>query len=138
MSNTDIAFLCGKEEATKKKRIKKSNVKHRHCFFCAIPTISLSQTNPRNLLLADPTKIPTAVVWWSGLVCCAILIISYLQELPANTPAGAPRYIVTMQNLNTKRIATIVIAMSFFVYLPVKSVISVYAIAPIPIPLEME
>lgn len=47
-------------------------------------------------------------------------------------------YIATKANLAQKSAAITVMTMSFFVYLPVKRVISTYAIAPTPIPLEME
>ena len=47
-------------------------------------------------------------------------------------------YMVTKMNLNRKRRAIIVMIMSFFLNLPVKRVMRTYAIAPIPIPFEME
>ena len=47
-------------------------------------------------------------------------------------------YIVTKANLRIKRIAIRVTIISFFVYLPVRSLMRTYAIAPIPIPFAIE
>lgn len=63
-------------------------------------------------------------------------------KAPAGT-AGARilyyvNYIVTKINLHTKSAAITVTTISFLVYLPVKIAISTYAIAPTPIPFEIE
>ena len=47
-------------------------------------------------------------------------------------------YIVTVTNFTIKRIAIHVTTISFFVYLPVKSEIRTYVMAPRPIPFEIE
>lgn len=47
-------------------------------------------------------------------------------------------YIVTVTNFTMKRIAIHVTTISFFVYLPVKSEIRTYVMAPRPIPFEIE
>ena len=50
----------------------------------------------------------------------------------------SPDYMVTRKKRAVKRTAITVTTISFLVYLPVKSVMRVYAIAPIAIPLEIE
>lgn len=52
--------------------------------------------------------------------------------------SGANFYIDTSAKRATNNAAIIVITISFLVYLPVSNVISTYAIAPTPIPLEIE
>ena len=45
----------------------------------------------RGAFYISPAKIPCAVVWCKGFVCCATLKVCYFARISREMPAGAPR-----------------------------------------------
>ena len=64
--------------------------------------------------------------------------LSIFYQLLSQSNTFSTLYIVTKINLHIKSAAITVTTISFLVYLPVKIAISTYAIAPTPIPFEIE